>query len=95
MRNLVISEWYATKKKNKTCGVFMKYETRHIILGYLKKYDYIALQNIISGMNNHCRDFYLKGYEWSLFQCEMFNKLAVMYIYITKLLWRTHGYPVV
>lgn len=95
MRNLVIDEWYATGRKNKVCGIFMKYETRHAILGRLKQNDYAGLETLINGMNNNCRQFYFGYVERKLLTTPLFNKIAILYLYATKCIWRLHGFPVV
>lgn len=95
MRNMVIAEWNATGRKNKVCGIFMKYETRHGFLYRLKAYDYTGLQILIDGMSKECKDFYLNYIEKILLTKPALNKIAVIYMCITKVLWRLHGYPVI
>lgn len=95
MRNLVIDEWCATGRKNNICGIFMKYETRHTILGLLKVHNYIGLQTLICGMNANCRRFYFGYMERRVLMNPLFHKLSLMYLYMTKVVWRLHGFPVV
>lgn len=95
MRNLVINEWCATGQKNKICGIFMKYEVRHVFLGLLRKHDYVGLRSLIEGMNNNCRRLLLGTLDRKLLNNPFLNRLAIIYIYGTKLIWRMHGFPVV
>lgn len=95
MRNMVIAEWNVTKQKNNVCGIFMRYETRHTFLSKLKAYDYAGLQMLLDGMSEECKEFYLNYMERILLTKPALNKVAVIYMYMTKALWRLHGYPVV
>lgn len=95
MRNMVIAEWDATGRKNKTCGTFMKYETRHIFLTRLQARDYTGLQMLTDGMSDECKEFYLNYINRILLAKPALNRIAIIYLYITKILWRLHGYPVV
>lgn len=92
MRNLVISEWYKTECKNKQCGIFMKYETRHTILSYIRNNDYGSIRKLLNEMNSDCKRFYNYSIAKILYLTPFFNKIAIMYIYATKVIWRLHGY---
>lgn len=95
MRNMVIEEWNVTKRKNKVCGIFMKYETRHTFLSKLKTHDYTGLQMLIDGMSEECKELCLNCIEKILLTKPTLNRMAIIYMYITKILWRLHGYPVI
>lgn len=92
MRNLVISEWYNTGRKNKICGIFMKYETRHTILCFLNRKDYQTIHCMFDEMNSDCKKFYHSFMEKFLYTTPIYNKLAIAQIYFTKVIWRMHGY---
>lgn len=92
MRNCVVSEWYKTGCKNKVFSIFMKYETRHTILCYLRENDYETIRLLFNEMNSDCKRFYHSSIEQFIYHTPFFNKLAIMYIYATKVIWRLHGY---
>ena len=70
----------------------MKYEFRHEILEALKRNDFdtikLFLENIDNGILKLFPFLEIKFYE--IHSLKNWNKF---YIYITKLFWRTRGYP--
>lgn len=89
-RNKVWEEWYNTQKINKACKIFMKYETRHFILSLLKNSECLTFLNLLN--TQYKQDIFNKG-EISLYTNCKYKKIAIYYIYLTKLIWRLHNYP--
>ena len=94
-RNRVWEEWHNTGCKNKTCKIFMKYETRHCFLIYLKRKQYKEIHTFLKQLSSTYKHDILNRVELVLYEHIHFRYMAIMYIYITKLIWRTHNYPVV
>lgn len=88
--NRFYDEYYKTGKKNKLISIYIKYRYRHFLLLLLKKKQYSLLAEVISlSKFNTFRTFPFK----CLLLNPIFNKLCIIYIYITKLIWRMHGFP--
>lgn len=90
--NLTYSLWNTIGRANKTFKIFLKYEFRHIMLDALKKNDLDTINLFIENIDNNL----LKLFPW--FELKLYRKPALkilikLYIYLTKLLWRRHGYP--
>ena len=89
-RNKVWEEWYNTQKINRTCKIFMKYETRHFILSLLKDRECLTFLNLLTPQ--YKLDIFNKGEIFLYTHCK-YKKIAIYYIYFTKLIWRLHNYP--
>jgi glycosyltransferase involved in cell wall biosynthesis len=90
--NLCYANWEKTGKQNRTFLIFMKYEIRHQILGYLKNKNTIEINYLVDNLSTDIKRHFL-SFEWLLYK--KYRKLGILYIYLTKIIWRTHGYPVV
>ncbi len=90
--NLVHDTWNTLKKNNKVYLIFTKYELRHFFLGFLKAKAY---QNIDFFKTSLDKDLLksFPGWEWYLYTNQTLNKVAIGYIYMTKIRWRLRGYP--
>ena len=90
--NIVHETWCFLKKRNATYLIFTKYELRHSFLGFLKKQDYentlFFKNNLSTALSNE-----FSSWEWSLYTNPVLNKMAIAYIYLTKIRWRSRGYP--
>jgi len=91
---LAINEWCSLKKNNTSFKVFMKYETRHLILSYLKDKDSISLITFLTETKPEIQCLLTKN-EINFHISSCLNLIKIGYIYFTKLLWRLHFYPVV
>lgn len=91
--NTVINEYRNINKKNKTFEIFMKYAFRHNILRYLKERKYENIKYILTNLTNSSLNILTYTFEYRLFLTQTLNKLAISYILLTKLVWRTHKYP--
>ena len=79
------------KKKFK---LFMKYELRHSILNYLKYKDYEALNIFINGLSSLCKEHSLNSFERFAYKKRFLRLISIyIYIYITKVIWKSHGFP--
>lgn len=92
--NIVYRKWIDTKCKNKSFIIFNKYEYRHIILGLLMRKKYAALNSFISNLSTELKHS-IPSFEIMLYKFKLLNKLAILYILITKFRWRLRRYPYV
>ncbi|MEK7391934.1 MAG: glycosyltransferase family 2 protein [Fibrobacterota bacterium] len=86
--------WEKLGRKNATFPIFEKYEMRACFLGLLREGDIDSITLILDHLDSRlARSF--PGFELALYRNPVWNRLAMAYVYLTKLLWRTHGFPVV
>ena len=90
--NIVHDAWYTLKKTNSSYIIFAKYELRHWFLKFLQDQDY---KNIHFFKSNLSKTLLIEipKWEWFLYTNKLFKKLAISYIYLTKIRWRLRGYP--
>lgn len=74
--------------------VFFRYDLRNQILCALRKSDYRTIEYLYNALSADCMNE-LSTFEKNLYKNQALNSLAKIYIYITKLIWRRHGYPIV
>ena len=90
--NLTYKLWNSRGRSNEIFIVFLKYEFRHIIFWALKQNDFDEIKLILEIIDNDILKLFpfleIKFYE--IHSLKNWNKF---YIYITKLFWRTRGYP--
>lgn len=90
----VLNRFYNTYhqygEKNKLVPIYIKYKCRHILLSLLKNKQYSLLEKVVSLLNFNVN--YVFPFN-SILMNPTFNKACIMYIYITKLIWRMHGFP--
>ena len=84
--------WEETNKTNKVFGVFERYELRGRILGYLKMKNYKSMQYFMQELNPKVINE-LQLFELWLYKQTYLNKIAILYIYYTKLIWRSKKFP--
>jgi hypothetical protein len=63
------------------------------MLGFLKTRDWKLMQAFVEGLEDDLRRQFLPG-ELGLYGTRMLRLLSMMFIYATKVIWRTHRYPV-
>jgi len=90
--NMVYDTYVETKKKNRAFVVFMMYELRHtLMINTINKefetnyYFFNNLSPIIKKQFNFFDIFLLKN-------SKKYDKLFTLYIKITKVIWRLHGF---
>lgn len=91
--NILYKKWSETNFRNNNVKLFLKYDLRHRFKGFLRTKNWKSLDYFYANLNAEplsllCpleKFFYRKHYV----------KLGVLWINLTKLLWRTHKIPVV
>jgi glycosyltransferase involved in cell wall biosynthesis len=91
--NIVHKAWCDFGKKNKIYRVFTKYELRHLFLGFIKSKDYENNMFFLIHLNRDLLSVFY-NWEWVLYTKPIYNKIAIIYIYLTKIRWRLRNYPV-
>lgn len=76
--------------RNKLVPIYIKYRSRNILLNLLNNKEYSLLDEAVSLLNFNIN--YVFHFKTILIN-PTFNKVCIMYIYITKLIWRMHGFP--
>ncbi|WP_209402393.1 glycosyltransferase family 2 protein [Pseudozobellia sp. WGM2] len=90
--NHVHGHWQQAHNPNQTYLVFLRYELRHMLLGYLKKRDYSIIKRLQSGLNDDLIQKF-PAFEWRLYTNKALRIIGILYIYVTKIRWRLRGYP--
>ncbi len=92
--NLCHESWLETRKANKFFRVFEKYELRHIILGFIKRKEYEKIEIMLSNLSKDVTrgPMDIEKYLWRSSKLRCF---AIIYLYLTKILWRANRFPVV
>jgi glycosyltransferase involved in cell wall biosynthesis len=84
--------WQKTMKREKLFLVFERYEIRHMVLGFIRKNEYADLQIFMQELGDDVLfDFY--AIEKSLWTCKRLRALALIQIYVSKIIWRLNGFP--
>jgi glycosyltransferase involved in cell wall biosynthesis len=91
--NLTFSTWNLSKNKNRDFITFLKYDIRHRILMALKINDYKTINYLFEGLNINIINLFPR-FELSMYLNPYINKCGLLYIYKTKLIWRSKGYPI-
>lgn len=77
-------------RKNELVPISIKYRGRHLILGMLKSKKYHMLKLVYADFNASLQ----KMFRILKYLCEhQAYSMCIIYIYITKLIWRIHGFP--
>lgn len=94
-RNSVWEEYSSMVKSSnkKKFKIFMKYELRHSILVHLKHKNYKDLNVLINGLSRFCKANSLSLLERFIYVRHSLRLASIIYIYITKLIWKSHGFP--
>jgi glycosyltransferase involved in cell wall biosynthesis len=90
--NLCHTNWKNTNKKDKIFPIFEKYEIRAILLGFLKNKYYDSINYFFDSIEPSIFELSL-FFEPLLYKSKHLNKLSIMYIYFTKIMWRLRNYP--
>jgi glycosyltransferase involved in cell wall biosynthesis len=90
--NIVHDLWIKTNKINKLYPVFTKYEIRHMILNALRSDDQITIDYIIENLSDSLKELF-SSFEMKLYSNARFKNMSTAYIFLTKIKWRSHGYP--
>lgn len=90
--NKVISEWIKTSKRSADFIIFIKYELRHIFLRYLKTKNHNSINFYKNQLDPNYQKIFSRS-EWFLYSVKGFRKVMILYILLTKLIWRLRKYP--
>jgi glycosyltransferase involved in cell wall biosynthesis len=90
--NLVLSEWLSLSEKPKNFKIFMQYEIRHILLGYIREKKQNEMAEFCNSLDKNYSKFF-PAFEWKQYCSGNTNKWMQYYIYLTKIRWRMRGYP--
>lgn len=90
--NQLYSYYLETGAKNKLVVITLKYRIRHILLNLLKNNQYNLINIFINELSCELKK---KLYLLPLAKTKSLRKIAILYIYATKIIWRLHCFPVV
>ncbi len=88
--NTIYQGYISDGKRNYLVPVAMKYRFLHYIILFLKSNDYFSISYFLNNIDQSLK-LYIGKIDWM--KNPQYNKLAILYIYISKLFWRAHGYP--
>jgi len=74
--------------------IFFRYDLRNRILCALKEMDYATIQFLLEKLSPNAQN-QLQPLEKILYAKKEFNFIAKIYVYVTKIIWRSHGFPIV
>lgn len=92
-RNTVIEAWLKINQENRLFPIFMKYETRHTIMNYLKANDYDELRDFLNKLSDSSKKTLFSKSELALYSGSCPRFISLNWIRFTKLIWRMHGFP--
>jgi glycosyltransferase involved in cell wall biosynthesis len=80
--NLCYENWVKTGKQNQIFLIFMKYEIRCSILGYLRDKNMVRVNYLVNKLSKEIKNHF-PFFEWFLYKkC---RKLSIVYVYLTKI----------
>lgn len=92
-RNTVMSRWLQSELRNGLFPVFMKYETRHILMSGLRSGNMQYVKDLLNGLSDEYKSTLFHKVELRLYKCSYARIISINWIRLTKLIWRMHGYP--
>lgn len=90
--NIVLSEWLSLTEKPKNFKIFMQYEIRHILLGYIRDNKQDEISSFCNLLDRNYSKFFCI-FEWKQYCSGSTSKWMKYYIYLTKIRWRMRGFP--
>ena len=90
--NLTYKLWNSTGRDNKIFKIFLKYEFRHYIICSLRQNNFDTIKLFLKNIDDDILKLF-PFLEIKLYRMPSLKIWNKFYIYITKLLWRTRGYP--
>lgn len=90
--NLVIAEWLNNPERSKTFQIFMQYEIRHILLGFIRNNKQKELAEFCNSLDKNYAKFF-PAFEWKQYCSGSTGKWLQYNIYLTKIRWRIRGFP--
>lgn len=90
--NLVMNDYLINQSTNKVFKIYFKYDIRHRIKDFIISNDKRGLNFFLTNLSNEVLNLF-SSYEISLYKEQ--RALSLLWINFTKLIWMTHGYPIV
>lgn len=94
-QNNVINEYFKISLRNIVFERFMRYQFRHIILQLLREKNYNTITYISSHLSIKSSKMLLPWFDKYIFLHKHCSTISILYIYLTKVIWRSYNYPVV
>lgn len=91
--NIVFQFWNKRGVQNNYI-IFLKYDLRGRVLFTLKTKDYKTLNFLLAGLGADVKSVF-PAYELQLYSKPLCRRIMMGYVYITKIMWRRHNYPIV
>ena len=91
--NLTYKMWDSRGRENKIFKIFLKYEFRHLIINSLRKNDFNTIKLFLENIDKDILKLF-PFFEMKFYGSSSLKNWNKFYILITKLLWRTRGYPI-
>ncbi|WP_277235150.1 glycosyltransferase family 2 protein [Phocaeicola salanitronis] len=91
--NLVMNDYIISNQKNKLFKIYFKYDIRHRIKGFIIGKDYKSLDFFIDNLSSENKKLLFRT-EIQMYK-KRYNLLSVLWILLTKCIWRIHNFPVV
>jgi len=88
--NTIYHSYITGGYENHLVPIAMKYRFLHIMMLFLKSYDYSSVIYFLNYVDSSLKS-YIGMIDWM--KKPKFNKIAIAYIYVSKLIWQFHGYP--
>lgn len=92
--NLTYKSWVLSGQTSKNYVKYLKYDIRHKIVTAIRSNDSETIIKLLNGINKEVIDLF-SSFELFLYSRSSFKLVAILYIYITKIIWRNNGFPVV
>lgn len=92
--NICRREYKISQRQKRTFLIFERYEIRHMVLEFLRMGDYGEIAVFIKRLDSDVLGDFPRM-EIALWANKTLKPAAYAYIFMTKLLWRFRGYPVV
>lgn len=90
--NLVTANYNRFHLKNETFKIYIKYDIRHRLKGFIKNKDERSMTFFLNNLSNEVLNLFPK-LEVTLYRSH--KSVLIYWINLTKLIWRLHNYPIV
>ncbi|MBN1182652.1 MAG: glycosyltransferase family 2 protein [Bacteroidales bacterium] len=90
--NLSYRKWLNSKRVNNLYMIFTKYEIRAILLSLIKDNNYQSIGYFYSNLDRDLLSNF-SFIENKIIKNKMCKRISLVYIYLTKIVWRLHGFP--
>jgi glycosyltransferase involved in cell wall biosynthesis len=90
--NLTFSFWDLLGRKDEFFATFMKYEIRHLFLYYIKENNYGAIKVHLDLLDEKLLSMF-PNYEMTLLKSKILKPISIIYLLMSKIIWRMNGFP--